>query len=232
MKRLHLFKNHPHTRMHERAHEPEAPEESQNEEPELTPHRSETDTSFEYSVSLDDEPKWSIRINKESGKVHMYMVERSIDFESIGELYDHCPELAVYYDGNVWASFRAMLSDDGHDLPPDPRNAESPTPVNEQEHEKHDEKCGQDCIEYRFTIGPNSFQFRINPETNMCSLQTDYPERTFHLDDIFDKVPEISMILRGTLLVGLKRRLSGDGIQMPDTPEYEVGYPIRNKDKD
>lgn len=109
---------------------------------------------------------------------------------------------------------------------------EHPHRINEQEQEKHDEKCGQDCIEYRFTIGPNSFQFRIDPETYLCSLQTDYPERTFHLDDIFDKVPEITMVLRGSLLVGLKRRLSGDGIKMPDRPEYEVDSMISDKDED
>jgi len=230
MRRLHFFKDHATHKIQEQERKPE---ETEDEKPELTSHRQISGDTTEYSVSLDDDnPIWILKVNNKTGSVHAYMSERSIDFDSLDQLDQQWPELVVSHDGSVWASFRAMLSDDGHDVPPDPRNAESPTTVNEQEYERYDEKCGQDCIEYRFTIGPNSFIFRINPETNMCSLQTDYPERTFHLDDIWERIPEIGLILKGSLLGGLKRRLTGDGIKMPEPPEHEVENTISNKEED
>ena len=226
MKRLNFFREYPHGSIHEQEMNLKA--QGKNEPSKFDCSTNHSSTSYEYHLKVEDETVYMIRVDKKTGAVHMFVAEQFLDFDNLNHLYKEWPQLTDIKELNT--AFRSMLLRDGLELKAKTNTSNDPGGVNEQEYPRYDERCGEDCVEYRFTIGPNSFEFRIDPDSKMCSLQTNYPERTFHLDDIFDKVPELSMILRGSLLFGLRRRLEGDGFKMPDTPDYEVGYIVTNKE--
>lgn len=240
MKRLHLFKDHPHVSIHERAQEPQ---ESKDEKPHLSAHRQETPSSTEYIVSLDNDPTWLVRIDKKSGKVHAYMGERSLDFDGLDQLYDEWPELPVHFDGDVNAAFRAMFMDDEIEPPATP--AWKPQQVSESEsrpndyHEVPEEGglkrqiavCDPDCKEYFIKVGESQFIFRLNPETNWCRLNVRQVAREFQLSDLYEAVPELPIIYKAEVNNQLRDKLHADGFVVPETP-YALGYSVSNKDED
>ena len=184
MKRLNFFREHPHRSIHEQGQSLKA--QGKNEPSQFDCTTNHSSTSYEYHLKVENETVYMIRINKKTGAVHMFVAEQFLDFDNLNHLYEEWPQLTDIKELNT--AFRSMMLRDGLKLKTRANTSSEPTGVNEQEYPRYDERCGEDCVEYRFSIGPNSFEFRINPESKMCSLQTSYPERTFHLDDIFDKV--------------------------------------------
>ena len=233
MKRLHLFREHPH-RINEQEKEP-----TQDKKPELTSHRQQSGDTTEYSVSLDDGPMWILKLNNKTGSVHTYQSERSIDFDGLDQLYQKWPELAAHPDVN--AGVRAMLIDDGHDLPPIPNRA-SETALSEDEETSYNQVpnkgildreidvCTPDCVEYLVKVkGGSTFMLRVNTETNWCRLVVRLTGREFQLEDIYSVIEELPLMFGGEVNHELRNRLQQDGFVIPETP-YELGYKVSNKD--
>lgn len=239
MKRLHLFREHPH-RINEQEKEQEP---TQEQKPELTSHRQQSGDVTEYSVSLDDDnPIWILKLNNKTDSVHAYMSERSIDFDRLDQLYREWPELPMYVDGNVNSGLRAMLMDDGHDdLPPTP-NHSSEKALSEDEETSYNQVpnkgildreidvCTPDCAEYLVKVkGGSTFMLRVNTETNWCRLVVRLTGREFQLEDIYSVIEELPLMFGGEVNNELRDRLQADGFVIPETP-YELSYKVSDKD--
>lgn len=240
MKRLHLFKDHPHVSVHENVHEPE---DKQDDQPKLDCQTNHSTTSYEYKVLLGDEIRYMMRVNKESGAVHVFMAERMFDFDNLDDLYTEWPDLPVVLDKDVNAAFRAMMMDDGLQLPDTPgcndrqinENDTQPNEYNEVPEEGALKRqlavCDPDCGEYTIKIGNSLYILRVNTDTNWCRLNVRQEAREFKLEDIYDSVPELPLLLNGEVNGQLRDKLQADGFVVPETP-YELGYSISGKDED
>ena len=234
MKRLHLFKEHPHVSIHERAQEPPV------DQPKLDCQTNHSATSFEYLVLLGNEVRYMMRVNKESGAVHVFMAERMFDFDKLDDLYTEWPEVAI--DKDVNAAFRAMMMDDGLPLPDTPRCIdhrvnENDTPPNEYSEvpeegllKRQMAVCDPDCGEYFIKIGNSQYILRVNTNTNLCRLNVRQEAREFKLEDIYDAVPELPLLLNGEVNNQLRDKLHADGWVIPDTP-YELGYSVSKEEE-
>lgn len=237
MRRLHFFKDHATHKIQEQERKPE---ETEDEKPELTSHRQISGDLTEYSVSLDDDnPIWILKVNNKTGSVHAYMSERSIDFDSLDQLYQEWPEVATRPGVN--AGFRAMLIDDGHDLPPINRcNDQKINENNGQPNEYHEVPeegvlsrqiavCDPDCREYFVKLDKSNSQIilRVNTETNWCRFNVRLEAREFKLEDLYFAMPELPIWTE--MNAEIRSKLQADGFVIPETP-YEIGYKVTPKD--
>ncbi len=90
--------------------------------------------------------------------------------------------------------------------------------------------CTPDCAEYFVETGGSTFMLRVNTETNMCRLAVRLKGREFHLDDIYEAIPELPIMFGGEVNNELRDRLQKDGFVLPSTP-YELGFTISDKDE-
>ena len=238
MKRLHLFKDHPHVSIHERAQEQEEP---QDKKPKLDCRTNHSTTSYEYQVLLGEEVRYMMRVNKESGAVHAFMAERMFDFDKLDDLYTEWPEVAI--DKDVNAAFRAMMMDDGLPLPDIPGRIDHRVNENDTQPNEYSEVpeegllkrqmavCDPDCGEYTIKIGNSLYILRVNTDTNWCRLNVRQEAREFKLEDIYAAVPELPLLMNGEVNGQLRDKLHADGFVVPETP-YELGYSVSDKDED
>ena len=90
--------------------------------------------------------------------------------------------------------------------------------------------CTPDCAEYCVNAGGSTFMLRVNTETNMCRLVVRLKGREFHLDDIYEAIPELPIMFGSEVNNELRDRLQKDGFVLPSTP-YELGFTISDKDE-
>lgn len=241
MKRLHLFRDHPHRSIHENRKEPD--DEDRDNRPKLDCRTNHSTTSFEYHVMLDDEVKYMMRVNKQKGSVHVFMAERMFDFDRLDDLYTEWPDLPVILDMDVNAAFRAMMMDDGLQVPPTPGCNDRQVNENDTRPNEYSEVpeeglvkrqmavCEPDCGEYILNIGKSLYILRVNTESNHCRLNVRQEAREFQLEDIYVAVPELPLLMNGEVNGQLRDKLHADGFVVPETP-YELGYSVSNKDGD
>jgi hypothetical protein len=239
MRRLHLFRDHPHRSIHE--NEQESGDKKHEDQPKLDCRTNHSTTSFEYQVLLGEEVRYMMRVNKETGAVHVFMAERMFDFGKLDDLYTEWPDLPVVLDKDVNAAFRAMMMDDGLQLPDTPGCNDRQVNENDCQSNEYSEVpeqgvlkrqmavCDPDCGEYFIKIGNSQYILRVNTD-NWCRLNVRQEAREFKLEDIYDAVPELPLLLNGEVNGQLRDKLHADGWVVPDTP-YELGYLV-SKDKD
>lgn len=239
MRRLHLFRDHPHQSIHEN----ERDDRKLNDQPKLDCLTNHSTTSFEYKVLLGDEVRYMMRINKESGAVHVFIAERMFDFDDINDLYSEWPDLPVVLNKEVNAAFRSMIKDDGIELPITPGCGDQHLHEEESRPNEYSEVpekgvvdkqmavCDPNCAEYFIKVGGSQFIFRVNIETNWCRLNVRQEAREFKLEDIYDAIPELPIMYRSEVNHQLRHHLQEDGFVLPETP-YELGYLVSDKDGD